>query len=183
MCGEALEWLQRETVAQEQRALNITVDARYDGQNYEVGVAVEDPATASVQVFIAEFKRRHHQEYGYDIEGREVEIVNCRVQAVGNIRKIAAAYAPSDSRSGPAGSRNVYFGPGPGWQETPVYRRAQLAGGSRLQGPATVKEMSSTTIIHPGQRLSVDECGNLIITFETGPEGSRNAREAEYAAL
>jgi N-methylhydantoinase A len=44
-----------------------------------------------------------------------------------------------------------------------VYRREELAAGARLASPCVVTEYSSTTLVPPGARASVDARGNLII--------------------
>ena len=41
----------------------------------------------------------------------------------------------------------------------PVYRRAALAVGTRLDGPALVEEPSSTTLLQPGDALDVTRTG------------------------
>jgi len=44
-----------------------------------------------------------------------------------------------------------------------VYRREDLGPGARISGPAIVQELSSSTIVPPGARLTVDPHGNLLI--------------------
>ena len=44
-----------------------------------------------------------------------------------------------------------------------VYRRADLAWGDFIDGPAIVDEGVARTVIHSGQSLSADEFGNLLI--------------------
>lgn len=163
MHAEAFTWLQREAVAEPDREIRVFVDARYDGQNYEVGIELTGDGAISVDDFVAAFKQRHFQEYGYDIDGREVEIVNCRVQAIGHIRKAAAAFTPDASSDAKIGHRNVYFGGQSPWYQTPVLRRERLPVGDKQCGPVILEEMSSTTIVHPGQQVRVDAQGNLII--------------------
>lgn len=165
MKKQAVAWLDREGVPQEDRELRITIDARFDGQNYEVPVPIERIDAQGLDAFIKTFRARHFQEYGYDIEDRDAEIVNCRIQAVGKIRKRAEAYAPDLSKDPLKGERRVYFGKNLGWIDTNVYARGRLALGAELEGPVIIEEMSSTTIVHPGQKVRVDTEGNLIITL------------------
>jgi len=166
MQAEASAWLDREGVAQSARELRIAIDSRYDGQNYEVPVAIDAGAVPALADFLEGFRARHRQEYGYDIEGREIEIVNCRVQAVGRLPKRVQVYAPREEGPAKTGARQVYFGADAGWLETPLYRRWALASGAEIKGPAIVEEMSSTTIVHPGQGFVVDPAGNLVITID-----------------
>ena len=56
----------------------------------------------------------------------------------------------------------VYFRSG-GWVDTPVYVRDRLLSGNEIAGPALIEEHASTTVVQPGDRLRVDELGNLQI--------------------
>ncbi len=163
MQEQAADWLAREGVEPQRRALRLTIEARYDGQNYEVAVPLERVDRDGLDAFVAAFRARHHQEYGYDVVGRDTEIVNCRVQAVGQIPKTAQRFEPRAGGDALRGHRAVYFGAGHGWLETGLWRRDHLCAGQVLAGPAIVEEMSATTVVHPGQTLRVDPPGNPVI--------------------
>jgi N-methylhydantoinase A len=159
----AIAWLEREGVAPERRQLRLSIETRFDGQNYEVIVPLEGIDPNGLSAFLASFRTRHLQEYGYDIEGRETEIVNCRVQAVGQVPKTAQRFLSSSHSPIIKSERSVYFGAVHGRLPTPVYERSTLAQGYAIEGPAIVEEMSSTTILLPDQKLQVDSLGSLII--------------------
>ena len=59
------------------------------------------------------------------------------------------------------GNRAVYFAERNGYVETPTYDRSRLAGRNRIAGPALIEEHASTTVVHPGDLLTVDGFGNL----------------------
>jgi N-methylhydantoinase A len=91
-----------------------------------------------------------------------VELVNFSVSGFGMIDRpsipkldIGADVAPE------CGSRPVFFAGA--FRETPIYQRASLAAGFRLDGPAVVEEFGSTTVVFPGQHLEVDAHGILIV--------------------
>jgi N-methylhydantoinase A len=46
---------------------------------------------------------------------------------------------------------------------TPSYARDGLRARNRIAGPALIEEHASTTVVLPGDRLQVDEFGNLVI--------------------
>ena len=50
-----------------------------------------------------------------------------------------------------------------GRHEADIYERDALPAGFEAEGPLVVEEPSSTTIVHPGQRLWVDRLGFLHI--------------------
>ena len=165
MRAEATAWLERERVAVADRAFHLHVDARYQGQNFEVIVPLERAEPDGMEAFVAAFHRAHEQEYGYALPGRAIEVVNCRLQAVGRVpkaplRELNGTGKLTDAR---VGERSIYHGAAHGWVATPVYARARLAAGVEITGPAVIEEMSSTTLLNPGQRARVDRIGNLII--------------------
>jgi len=185
MRSEAVEWLAREHVAPEQREYRTFVDARYQGQNFEVNVALPEAVTGGLADFLARFAQAHAQAYGYDLPGKPVEVVNCRLQAVGRVPK-----APLSELSGGSleaslrGTRRVWFGPSHGWLEAPVHARALLPARSVLAGPAVIEEMSSTVVLAPGQRARVDRIGNLVIDVgRAGQAGTGEGREEGRARL
>jgi N-methylhydantoinase A len=166
MRDEATAWLVREGVAEEDQLLRIMVDARYDGQNFEVSVPLDDVRADGLEDMVQRFRRQHVQEYGYDVSDRPVEIVNCRVQAVGRVARVpVSAPVPVPGLEPVKGRRPVYFGKETGWVETSIYRRGQLPIGRTFAGPAIIEEMSSTLIVQPGQTVTVDPVGNLIVSI------------------
>jgi N-methylhydantoinase A len=51
-----------------------------------------------------------------------------------------------------------------GWADVPLYDRDRLLATARVDGPAILEQMDSTTVVLPGQSADVDEFGNLIVT-------------------
>ena len=45
-----------------------------------------------------------------------------------------------------------------------LYRRDKLKSGNKIEGPAIVLEMDSTTVILSGHTGNVDKFGNILIT-------------------
>ena len=170
MGDEGNAWLEGERVEKKDRSFVRYVEARYQGQNYEVKVEMEKIEPDGLGDFLERFRASHAKEYGYDIPGRAVEVVNCRMQAVGTVPK--APQQPiakgGSLKEAVVERRQVYFGDGAGWIETDVYARARLPVAVPFQGPAIVEEMSSTTVILPGQSARVDRIGNIIIDARRG---------------
>ena len=50
----------------------------------------------------------------------------------------------------------------------PVFARPMLEVGFVADGPAIVEEPSATTMVMPGQQVTVDPFGNLVISSTTG---------------
>lgn len=166
---DALAWLAGEHVAEDSRRCVCSIDARYDGQNFEVQVAMDEGEGLSLATFAQRFHEAHAREYGYQVPGRAIQIINCRLQAVGQVLKAPLAPARTDTtlQDARTGSRDVYHGKAHGWHATAVYDRDLLSAGTRIDGPAVIEEMSSTTVIGPTHHAVVDTHGTLIISLET----------------
>ena len=153
-------WLENEHIPADRRRFARVIEARYTGQNHEVQVRLAGDAPR-LDAFVADFGDVHRREYGYDIPGRAIEVVNCRLKAIGLIERPAAHFVGAASSPQAKTTRQVYFDAG--WIATPVFDRADLAIGTQLSGPVIVDEMSATTLAPPGCALSVDGFGNLLL--------------------
>jgi N-methylhydantoinase A len=164
MIADGDKWLAREHVPMPRRSHEITLDARYRGQTHEIPVRIELADADGLAVFLESFRVAHKREHGYDIPGRTVEFVNLRVRAIGAVSEAPLA-KPAGGRSleeALIDTRPVYFGES-GWVRTPVYRRGAIPAQASFRGPAVIEEMSSTTVILPGQEGRLDTWGNILI--------------------
>jgi N-methylhydantoinase A len=141
-------------------------DIRYAGQSMEVRVAA--PAGAVGQAFLAglidAFHAAHLKTFGYNYAGaQKVEVVNLCVSGFGLIERPHLPKLAGRGGTTPARKsvRPVYFDGA--YRDTPVYDRAVLPPGYRLEGPAVVEEFGSTTVVFPHQTLDVDPHGILIV--------------------
>jgi N-methylhydantoinase A len=164
MLAQGRSWLDGECIAPGRQRFALVIDARYKGQNHEVQVRLAD-AVLRLDDFVAAFEDAHRREYGYDIRGRTIEVVNCRLKAIGLIERPAAHFAGTVGAARATVRRAVYFDEG--WLETPIYHRHGIPVGATLAGPAVIEEMSATTLVPPGTRATIDWLGNLLL--ETAP--------------
>jgi N-methylhydantoinase A len=147
-------------------------DVRYAGQSMEVRVAapagpVDD---AFVARLLASFHAAHRKAFGYDYAGKQkVELVNFCVSGFGTIERPELPALERQAGTTPVrkGVRPVFFDGG--WLETPIYDRAALPAGHRLDGPAVVEEFGSTTVVWPGQWLEVDPHGIMLVREKVTP--------------
>jgi N-methylhydantoinase A len=159
------QWLQAEMIESESRRYRLSIDARYVGQNYDIAVDLEEVNPDGLDAFVQLFGNAHMAQYGYAIHDRDVEIVNVRLKAIGLVPN-AALTAPVKSGSFTQAlldCRSVYFGPKDGWLDTNVYRRSLLPVGEPVCGPVIIEEMSSTTVVLPGQKAQLDSYGNILV--------------------
>jgi 5-oxoprolinase (ATP-hydrolysing)/N-methylhydantoinase A len=112
----------------------------------------------------ARFVETYQRLYTRVIEGAEIELLSLRVRVVSPEPDISVsgAIAGSDA-DGPAlkGHRRAWFDGA--FHDTPVYDRYRLKPGETVPGPAIIEEREATTIISPGDTLSIDAVLNLRI--------------------
>lgn len=152
------------------------VDMRYVGQEHTVRVPVGALEELSMESLEQVFHDQHLQRYTFNLLDVESELVTFHVAAHGRTRTPAAVGGPARAaaagRSSPKGRRRVDFDVD-GVHETPVYERDELPAGFAASGPLLVEEMSSTTLVHPGQRLEVDSFGNLVVQLRESTKEER----------
>jgi N-methylhydantoinase A len=159
---EALARPGRKRLGRRKASVSRALDMRYVGQEHPV--TVELPRGALVQNKIKRlFDAEHLRRYGTHAPAERAEIVSLRATVTGEMKKPpleeirrGTARPPGEAR---IARHKVRFGER--WLQTPVYARERLLAGNRIAGPALVEEYASTTVLQPGDRLTVDAFGNL----------------------
>jgi len=141
------------------------VDVRYVGQSYEL--TVELPAgpidAGAVEETVASFHDTHERRYGHAMPDEPVEVVTLRANGTVQTAALSDTLSPAEERAR-IGERDVYFADR-GHVETAVYRRAALAAGDEVDGPAIIEENGSTSIVPPDTSMEVSEHGSLLISL------------------
>jgi N-methylhydantoinase A len=164
LAAQAERWFEQEGIAPADRRLTRTVDMRYHGQNYELGIAL--PEGATMATLLAGFAEAHRQRYGFATDEDPVEIVTLRLEANGVVRKAkleAHPEARADASGAIANHREVWLAEAKGFVSTPIYARERLRPGNRFAGPAVVEQMDATTLVPPGMTARVDRWLNLVL--------------------
>lgn len=166
--ARARAWFEAEGIAHPARVLNLAVDVRYAGQNYEIAVALPDgPVDAATFDTIREgFLAAHRQLYGFVAEGEPMQLVTFRAAASGLVQKADFVPQPlegDDASAAVTGSRPVWMLEARDFVETTLYDRALLKPGNVVRGPAIIDQMDSTSVVPPGMAATVDPYLNLIL--------------------
>ena len=174
LSGKAQEWFDGEGAPQAGRKVQLVVDARYIGQNFELAVPVAQGETLTVDdvpdvdAMIKAFCDAHDQAYGYASESDPVEIVNIRLSASAKLHTFENKPAVRGDAGEPSvrDTRPVFFD-----DEEPVeariYNRAEMKPGQCVEGPAVLEQMDTTTPVYPGDVAEMTPDGHLIITINT----------------
>jgi N-methylhydantoinase A len=167
----AREQLAAEGFRGETIALNRSVFMKYGAQIYdiEVPLAGEDPQSI-VDKFEAMYEQRFGKDSGYAPAG--IELIGERVYATAQIARPQIRDAASNNGRGggepqPTEHRDVYWTEEGAYVPTPVF--AGLDGfptGGRVAGPVVIELPDTTIPVRPGQHVSVDGFGNVVITFD-----------------
>jgi len=164
--------LREEEVPDERVEIRREIDMCYFGQSFQLRVPMNvgiDAGTA--EAMSTAFHDRHETVYGFCSRGEATMFVNLRLTAIGRVdrprlRKLAKAKGSVDRAK--KGRRKVYFADTGGMAACDIYDRGKLLFGDRIQGPAIIEQMDTTTVLPPDAALLVDLYGNLEITMGTG---------------
>ena len=162
---EAREYFKDEALTEDSITFDRQIDLRYLGQEHTVTVAL-DPGDTDVAAILRGFHAEHERAYTFKLDDTPVEFVTFRLQAPARVPRPKLTPIGAVGRSAEAaakGHRRANFGED-GWREAAVYERDLLPPEFAAAGPLIVEEPSCITVVHPGQRLRVDELGFLRIS-------------------
>jgi N-methylhydantoinase A len=168
MEAEGRERMRRSGFADAEIRCVRTVEMRYTGQEFTLRLpfAGTEGSADPLRDLRERFGALHELRYGHAFEKTPTEVVALEVEAYGLLPKPTIALQVAAGPIPPAESREVYF-EDEGFVTCQVVRRATLAVGSRVDGPAVIEEEASTTLIHPGDSVTVDAAWNLVVTVAT----------------
>ena len=165
-----LEQIVAEGVAKDRVTLVRSADVRYVGEGHEVNVAI--PTDLVGQDAIAfmwdDFHRVHDETFGFHYrDQQDVELVNLRVQAIGEAHrpKQADEHGGEVADAAPASHRRVFWRSS-GWVDCPIYDRDLIATSQQIDGPAIIEEYGSTVVVPAAWSARRDKFGNLILETE-----------------
>ena len=135
-------------------------EMRFSGQRHDIKIDVSEPENDFDfhTAFLDEYRRR----YGHANPDASIEIQALHVSAIIKSEKpdLARLVGEYDADAGKS-QRDVYFGVPHGWVASDVYKRAALSAGFTAVGPALIEEYGSTTLVWPGDRLSIGTLGEM----------------------
>ena len=170
MIAEGYALLEEEGIAENRRSSHIKLDCRYLKQYHEVSVAVpyaviEARDTAAIA---AAFHAEHNRLYGYSLEdgNGSVEIINVRVQAIGETDKPGFKVEPNagpDASAARKGERPVYIPEDRDYRTVPVYDGHKLVHGNRIAGPAMIEQVTTAIFVGGTFDCVIDKYGSFVL--------------------
>jgi N-methylhydantoinase A len=164
----ALEQFAREGISPAQVRFLRYGKLRYENQEHSVEVLLphSEIDAATVEEIAESFRCSYEREYTYRLAA-PIEFVGAHVVAIAEVGKLVPApLATCGRRLADAlkGRRSVDYAT-EGIHEADIYIGELLEPGMTFGGPAIVETRNSTVVAHPGNELTVDDYGNLIISI------------------
>ena len=167
------EMLANSGVSADDVQMTRTGDMRLVGQIHEINVPVpgETLSGDDIERIESDFHSIYQQLYARRNLSLPIEVQNWRLLVSGpqpdlSLREQEITGGGTSHRNAVKGTRQAYFPSANGYVDCPVYDRYQLQAGTEFPGPAIIEEAEATTIVRPGESVSVDKWLNLVITLE-----------------
>lgn len=166
--AKAAAWFEAEGIPEDSRRVMLSIDLRYEGQNYELSVPVgpEGFTDETLAETIAGFEAEHLRMYGFTADGEAINAVTFRAEAMGLVQKAQLperSLGDPDATGAVIGARDIWFPETKAFTESPIYDREKLTPGMTFEGPGVVEQMDTTVLIPPGTSVRVDAFENLIM--------------------
>ena len=161
--GKAL--IEAEGVAIRGIRLIHSADMQFQGQSHILTVPLPGARVTRAGLQQA-FDAAYWARFGVELPEIRAVLVNLHTAVIGqrpplDLGALASRNAPGNAEDAISERRQVWFDGG--WRDTPVYQRDRLPASARFTGPAIVEQLDCTTVIEPGDRVSLDPLGNLIV--------------------
>jgi N-methylhydantoinase A len=165
LATEAAQGLEKEQVQKQDMRITYHVDLRYRGQGLRltIGASMSELESRGLAVIAERFDEEHKRLFTFALP-LEHEMVTLRAAVQGKGINVEHRVIPSgtaDPKGAQVGEQKVYMDSRS--YTAPVYDRSKLQAGNRIEGPAIVIEMDSTSVILPAHRGEIDTLGNILI--------------------
>ncbi|MBD8531865.1 MULTISPECIES: hydantoinase B/oxoprolinase family protein [unclassified Massilia] len=135
------------------------VHLRYEGTDAALVVHFGD-----VGAMQAEFEAAYKRRFSFLMPSRALIVEAVSVEALGRSEAPPETPAVCGQRDGPAPAfATVPMFGGGAWRATNIYRRADIAPGDVIKGPAIVAEDNATTVVEAGWQAEVTPYNHLVL--------------------
>ena len=180
MRRDGVAHLKEEGIPEDKIEFVYSLDLRYIKQYHEVNVPIPEEVAMNVDVdAMAEaFHPRHNKLFGYDLkeEGTPVELINMRLTCIGKTDKPKFNEQPYDGED-PSKAfkkrRKVFIPTWKRFEEVDVFDSFKLRYGNKIEGPAILEQVNTTTFVTPEYSVLVDKFGSYTLYLRS--------REEEFA--
>ncbi len=153
-----------------------SLDMRYVKRYHEVNVKItrEEINDENIELVAQKFHPEHNRLYGYSLEeeGTPVELINLRLLSVGKTVKPRFKqedYDGEDPTKAFKRKRKIYLPIEKAFKEVPVYDGHRLRYGNKVDGPAIIEQVNTTTLVTPEFCVQSDKYGSYTM-YSKGKE-------------
>ncbi|WP_319022308.1 hydantoinase/oxoprolinase family protein [Pseudooceanicola spongiae] len=164
--SEGRRLIAREKVAVTETRTLHSVDMQFIGQTHLLRVTLDAPEITREALQKA-FEAVYWTRFRVRLDTIRAAVVNANTSVIGTRASLdPATLIPAAGRlptlaAACRGTRPVLF-EGTAW-DTPLYQRDQLPADAAFDGPAILEQMDTTTLVPPGDRVTTDAIGNILI--------------------
>ena len=174
MKEEALKLLESEFIPEESVSHVFSLDMRYLKQYHEVNIEIsqEDIEGGDIDLIAKKFHPEHNRLYGYSLgeQGTPIELINLRLLSVGKTVKPKfneEDYDKPDPSPALKGERKIYLPLEEAFKDVPVYDGHRLQHGNKVEGPAIIEQVNTTTFVTPEYSVLCDRYGSYTMYLKT----------------
>jgi len=174
---EALKLLKEEHIPENSIQFIYSLDMRYLKQYHELNVAItkEELENKDINSIAGKFHPEHSRLYGYSLEeeGTPIELINVRLLSIGKTIKpsfLQEEYDGEDPKNAFKKKRKVWLPLKHVFEEVPVYDGAKLRYGNKVEGPAVIEQVNTTTFVTPEYSVLCDKYGSYTMYLKTKEE-------------
>lgn len=194
LCAESAQELKGQGIPESQIGVHVTGLLRYSGTDttletpiaamaadadYEKAILAADPVAMKTA-----FEAMHRARFGFIDESKDIVVEAISIEAVGGAAQAEEKTAAISASGTPATDGKTRFYSAGGWHEAQIYRRASMAAGQTINGPALLIEPNQTVIIEPGWQAELTVADNIVLTrIEALPERKAAGTEADPVML
>jgi N-methylhydantoinase A len=152
------------------------VEARYRAQVWELTVPLPGPSLdgpEDVAALEEAFHDVHEQIFAVREPGQYLECLSWKARAIGELAKPALRGDKEDvtGAAEPTEHATATFR-GHGASEVPRFDGDRLPAGAEIEGPAVIREPTTTIVVYPGSRATVTASGNYLLHVDPPAAGS-----------
>jgi len=174
MGKEGADLLKSEHIPKARIQFNYSIDMRYVKQYHEVNVVVtqEEIHRGRMDSIAKKFHPEHNRLYGYSLEevGTPIEVINLRLTCTGRTDKPRfrkMKYAGPDPSFAFKKKRKVYLPGKKAFQPVPVFDGDLLNYGNKIEGPAIIEQVNTTTFVSPEFSVLCDAYGSFTMYLKS----------------
>jgi len=174
---EGFSLLKLENIPEERVEYIYSLDMRYVKQYHEVNVEVtwEEVERRDFESMARKFHPEHNKLYGYSLEeqGTPIELINMRVLCIGKTEKpefMVDDYTGEDPSPAFKKKRRAFLPRQKRFTSVDVFDGFKLHYGNRIEGPAIIEQVNTTTFVTPEYSILVDKYGSYTMFLKEREE-------------